>query len=1437
MASSKRFEVFPSPPVPLIQNNEEFEVDPGRVLTINKNDKIPLDSNAKFVKIKTYEKFTTYINTVASNGYPYAIRFAIDVRVHDNRNLDAIQICLKTKFNDRPLVLEYNLLQSGSEARFFFKEDGKSTDFIQVENFDVENTPYNFPHLLHDIKSNACRENIIRKVGGSKNILCLRFLNMFNLRIGERSAIFKQAVLNAQNPDIGLVHACLDLAINFQSPHLSETSNNIFTSNDNGKALLEKSLRDKTYSITSFIVSNFRDAIKKWNFDEKKRISTNAYKIGLNLNFIFLIKSDFPFPDDVDEKHVMDSPILKSRMVLHGYVAGGEIDKVAEMLNARKGEPIRGIAYDLKNNSLLRKAYDNKHYEVYKFLISRGFEPGINEGFMEQEIKNDSELTVLINEITLKQAIPNDNIYAHILTTKSFIHDRGVYYDTKTSDKHFEKIYEFYKKLYENDKTSPLIRVVAEADVNIRIHFDFFEKVVKNVVIGYESSLGLAYPDGMIVIAAKNEKVALRTLAHELCHIAVLIVYENNFLPYHIGSEITEYSRILDYCLNNHTKDNVSEGIIPVVFSYEHDQFQLELIVRPPEIYVHFMDEKDPSKLNKCKTFYRDLFSYYDNTTMEDFKNYNVKNLRFVEELSSKFGLTWKNPLRLISNVHTTLPKVSENTCHFGTLVTSSLPTLAITGIHRQFGLFTKFLFIDPNQLFLQQKILREELETFLNIFKYPKVVIDFSASTTQIIQDSFPLIFGRKVLRFIIVARDDQVNEIENLLVDSNRRFLGENSHDSRSNWLKKMNHNYFYDNLTENSFRDVFLKKIVFQNIKKTLGEILEIHEKPQNMNAFKISDKLFELCLQLQIETLNVNKMQVSEDLRVKRTLVKETKKLIGNIDIQTYEKELNDPSILEKYAYETSKKDGHGHVEVTKFERVKTLVQENELLDSTQGSSYVILSSASGDGKTNTLKRIAKQFADASNLVYLIDLEAHFEKFQDVPENVFFEDFFITHVIKDRSDLEKEIFRYFYEQKTVKVLFDAFDAVSPKYKQEVLRLIKSFKGNDGSQLWITTRKNLEAELTEELSSSIFYTFSPLNPEDQKELLVNYWRSKEIDSPNLEECSNKLYERVSKSLKKNEQIGVPQLLTLFAEACIKDNKINVAFTQKFTKHEIYEKSISWKIEMWTQKKQAKNIIVQTQLHNTSVALIHQHFAMKDDFKDVKIPLHKIWVKEADNQAIIRCAIITGFVNNSAIFQHKTLKEFFMAQYVLQGLESCNNCDQLFDILTDFLNEKDKFYIVNMFVSGGLKEIISSFDDEQLETFARALEKVVDDKEKRFLSIALLENYTTLYEFLISVFKKMNREHREKQLNRELDFTGEVTKIEYPNSVFKARYNNYENKMIELVASDVDTNIKVKFEKFCKELSVNSPRMKLLKELSSILDTLSIADLKNLSEKLNIL
>lgn len=362
------------------------------------------------------------------------------------------------------------------------------------------------------------------------------------------------------------------------------------------------------------------------NFMLDSRLSTEAHDTNASTlawngrhfeTLCELLKSNHTFPKSfvIDECPDKVKYFHQVSFNLNEAMILGNTEKVLEILSSN---PEMKYFYNLHNESILAFALKNKLFDIYRLLISKDFKFGPHEKFSEIKKSMKTNDKEELREIHYKESKSLPDNHMHVLLSNSRLG-----HDTTETERKFKIIQKAFEILNENPFIQVILMVVA-ASRNFRIIFDFNCDSVEIVdPIASETSKGSFYLTGRIYVGAKkllDDKAkyeALGTLAHELCHHAVNLVYKNFALPYYSHDNQTEanFEEISFICKENCGK----EDIIDFVYQCYSGIIQhAELIVRPAHLIMLYW--KNPQEFEKIRNSFIKLFNDFEDRVIPDMK-------------------------------------------------------------------------------------------------------------------------------------------------------------------------------------------------------------------------------------------------------------------------------------------------------------------------------------------------------------------------------------------------------------------------------------------------------------------------------------------------------------------------------------------------------------------------------------------------------------------------------------------------------------------------------------------------------------------------------------------------------------------------------------------------------------------------------------------------
>lgn len=365
-------------------------------------------------------------------------------------------------------------------------------------------------------------------------------------------------------------------------------------------------VKNKNLDVAETLIQSFRFKVNE-KINDKSAIDVAFFKKDYAMIKMLLLNNSM-YPKNIEKvKNVGIKNIIRTSLNLHELIVkhnenNSQIENITEILN--QNSTLKHF-FNLKNQSAAFNAIKNQKLDIYELLASKYIVIGPNERI--SETVNTFEVFEKVRKINDKYAKKH---YLNNLINKSFpaLNDPDFCY-------RMDLIIEAYKFLDEIPQISPYLELVSNSG-KFDIFFDFNSDTTEYFVSGSDAR-GM-YNDSTIYIAAKkllNEKTMLEVigvLAHELCHYAMYLVYRNGKKPYAVGDEPAEkeFAKILNECELNKEK----EDIIKRVFDYTKDKWEFELIVRVPQMLVHYL--YDIGKLKYLRDTYASLFKNFEDVVL-----------------------------------------------------------------------------------------------------------------------------------------------------------------------------------------------------------------------------------------------------------------------------------------------------------------------------------------------------------------------------------------------------------------------------------------------------------------------------------------------------------------------------------------------------------------------------------------------------------------------------------------------------------------------------------------------------------------------------------------------------------------------------------------------------------------------------------------------------
>lgn len=337
---------------------------------------------------------------------------------------------------------------------------------------------------------------------------------------------------------------------------------------------------------------------------------------------VSILGSKRKYSDDVLELHdaIKAGSIKKVKMILENYC------EEKYFLNSTK-------------ESAASVALQQSNLQIYELLISKGVGFAPNEDIEIIMTPQPLLKKFMIRLLHKKYSI--DTFENHLT---SLMHKSKLAHSNSEAKRHehFSLILEAYKSLSAMTWIEKLLKFVALIE-ELRIVFDFNQESVifldptkgSNVYGTSQFHYICIGAKGLLYDRSRNH--VLGTLAHELCHSAMQMLYQNRSKPYCIGEleKETEFEEVVRSC----DIRKYGEILIKEVFhNYSPDVIRAELIVRVPHILAVYKD--NPDALLHIMSGFEELFYFFEHRTLVDLElKYSIIKLnRDSEALNSLIG-------------------------------------------------------------------------------------------------------------------------------------------------------------------------------------------------------------------------------------------------------------------------------------------------------------------------------------------------------------------------------------------------------------------------------------------------------------------------------------------------------------------------------------------------------------------------------------------------------------------------------------------------------------------------------------------------------------------------------------------------------------------------------------------------------------------------------
>ncbi|KAL7012861.1 hypothetical protein ACKWTF_015081 [Chironomus riparius] len=831
-------------------------------------------------------------------------------------------------------------------------------------------------------------------------------------------------------------------------------------------------------------------------------------------------------------------------------------------------------------------------------------------------------------------------------------------------------VYEAYKHMSQDPRLNTILKTVA-ASKTARIIYDFNRDAV-NIADPTTSgnTEGVFYPMGRIYIGARQlldeetRSQAISTLAHELCHYAVNLVYSNHAQPYKSNDNQTmqEFEEINTKCQTKKGK----EEIVDLVYEfYEIDMHHAELIVRPAHMIAMYMDQ--PEKLAEQSQIFPELFEFFEKVIKEmeaaipeierrdeveaEKKDQKISNLRKKLVLSAIFSVIGIIVVAAIVAVIFHKPIYNfKDLSPDNKLKITSAPV-----IYKDIEVRFHDLF--PNNSTAYYELTSDHISQILD-----GQALDFSDSHFQylnnLVNHDWKNLAGKLKQKFLTsnFTFQNESLKFEKLAEISSEVF---NSLSSEQIVDVLDGKELVIGSMIQNRTEFYLERKLIFEDIK--VGYIfVEFLQNFKNKTVHELFERFPEY--KVFLSGVPYEALIFIENLQVDKFTLQDIYALIHDIGFDIYAEVVKE---IEKQGFI---KDYDQFLADLNSDKLKFIQHDfDKVFQEAKKSKIFILSSEAGAGKTVTFEQLAMRIKKKNPIQWVsyIDMKDFvnlYKRFKDAEE-------LLTYILRlgSENEFEKKVFEVLYKSGNAVLLWNGFDEISPDYNKFIIDILTQVRENTLNVQFISTRPLFSLQLRDKFKKRTFQLI-PYSKTQQKEFLRKFFTSKNVEKSKIDRNIGKI-QKIIKSLlvggltseakETTRDFNTPLMLKLVAEIYVDNDQVE---SDNF--YEIYQQFVEKKVGVWLDSSPfVKNIVNKLLSRSFNIIEIYQKYSLPNELYEA---LHLQIIFELKKLKVMSRQIPSGlpkteisrmgilYINDDTKFEfaHKTLEEFFTAQYFIENI-----------------------------------------------------------------------------------------------------------------------------------------------------------------------------------------
>lgn len=934
-------------------------------------------------------------------------------------------------------------------------------------------------------------------------------------------------------------------------------------------------------------------------------------------------------------------------------VKNGNFESVKKILD---DNPHVQFAFTEEKESIVTIAIKSKQIDIYKLLITRGWQHGSEENLnkMVKKYFKDFKVRDDLLDFHLKQSISSSLNHLVTLAVKS-----NLAHTNSSSEKQKLRlmVIKIFEHLNEIKWIEPILKVVANAE-KLTLVFDIDSESIAHLdPTGPRHTNGVTHANkGAIVIAVKGledpdkQFEVLGVVAHELCHYAMSLVYNNGCNPYFKHEEPhRKFEEISEYC----EKHQFVEPNISSVFCYDEDKQHGELIARVPHLLALYTNIAKP-KLEELKLTFKELFQFYENETYVDLN----KEIPLMEARRSVRELNELS--RLLAHLESSKLSLKSETVDFEfniektSVIRSNCPELSMQSIYKKLSSQDRF---KSSYVFIKIKTLKND-----NIFQLTAKVHSSCTKPTLIIDCT-----DEKLESIKEIAERLREGEVKERIVFV--QAIGSYEHLD----CQFISFKHSWSDLSNETQMNLHKQIVSFQNHKIELKNLIKFES--------------------AALETIPLEKL-LNENLKVGKDFVFKSKS-------ENHVERKFLPPNAKNASLELSSDNLMLHAEA----------HQTVLLSDSPGS---------GKTTEFQMFAMKLKSLHISRWVVHLDLKdfvAAFQRDEKVAPEDFktskqIIEYFCTEILKI-SGFDAKVFRDLYKENRVVFLMDGFDEISPSYKKFNLKLIRGIREKSGNQLWISTRPHLQKELKVALNSSV-HKIKPFSKDNRKAFLKLFVKSEQSLSDKFDEIEDFLNRLQQNS--GSDPVANPLVLEIIGK--LVKNKPDTKF-EEGNLYSLYKQFVNSLFTNFVLKGGEAGRGAATLLtERTDVMEFHQQkaclavFDFESEDEEVKNCAKDCFKTKTfyDPEEMARVGLVT-YEAFQVKFMHRTFAEYLVANVISQKLfEAVAVPSRIMKILSMFFFWDTQ----NISFCSLLRHVWLNTDSRQYHTLRNFIEGAITEKTK---------------------------------------------------------------------------------------------------------------------------